>query len=85
MKMVRIMVVIIGMVLLASGLVAQNQGKVWNFDTSKPGDLPVGLTNEVGEWKVMADETSPSKPNALAQLAKNSGSTFNVMLVSGTN
>ncbi len=85
MKMVRIMVVIIGVVLLASGLAAQNQGKAWNFDISKPGNLPEGFTNEVGEWKVVADETAPSKPNVLAQLAKSSGPTFNLTLISGTD
>ncbi len=83
--MVRIMVVIIGAVLVASGLIAQTQEKVWNFDTNKPGVIPEGFTNEVGEWKVVADETAPSKPNVLAQLAKNSGSTFNVTLISGTD
>lgn len=82
--MVRIMVVIIGVVLLASGLIAQNREKVWNFDTDKPGNVPEGFANEVGEWKVIADETAPSKPNALAQLAKSSGSTFNLTLIRGT-
>lgn len=76
---------VISVLLLASGLIAQNQKKVWNFDTNKPGDIPEGFTNEVGQWKVVADETAPSKPNVLAQLAKNSGSTFNVTLVSDTN
>ena len=75
----------IGAVLLASGLVAQNQKKIWDFDNGKPGDLPEGFTNEVGEWKVAADETAPSRPNVLAQLAKNSGSTFNLTLITGTN
>ncbi len=83
--MLRTMVIIIGVVLLASGLIAQNLEKVWNFDTNKPGDIPEGFINEVGEWKVVVDETAPSKPNVLAQLAKSSGSTFNVTLISGTN
>ena len=33
----------------------------------------------------MADGTAPSKPNVLAQTARNSGNTFNLTLVSGTN
>lgn len=82
--MLRTMVVMVGVVLLAGALIAQNQKKVWNFDTNKPGDIPEGFTNEVGEWKVVADETAPSKQNVLAQLAKSSGSTFNVTVVSGT-
>ncbi len=83
--MVRIPALIIGVVLLASGLAAQNQETIWNFDTTKPGDLPEGFTNEVGEWRVLVDETAPSKPNVLAQLAKGSGSTFNLTLISGTD
>ncbi len=83
--MLRTMVVMVGVILLAGALIAQNQEKVWNFDTNKPGDIPEGFTNEVGQWKVVADETAPSKPNVLAQMAKSSGSTFNVTLVSGTD
>jgi hypothetical protein len=82
--MLRTIVVMIAVVLLAGALIAQNQEKVWNFDTNKPGDIPEGFTNEVGGWKVVADETAPSKPNVLAQLAESSGSTFNVTVVSGT-
>jgi len=84
-KMLRTMVVMVGVVLLAGALIAQNQEKVWNFDTNKPGDIPEGFTNEIGEWKVVADETAPSKPNVLAQLAKSSGSTFNLILIGGTD
>jgi hypothetical protein len=47
--------------------------------------IAAGFTNELGTWKVEADGTSPSKPNALAQNAKNSGSTFNLTLVSGVS
>jgi hypothetical protein len=70
---------------LSSGLNAQNLETLWNFDGGKTGDLPSGFTNERGEWKVVAEPTAPSKPNVLAQLAKNSGSTFNVTLVNGAN
>src|SRR5512143_1725204 len=80
----KIVGIAIGVILLASGLNGQSQEKVWNFDANKTGDIPEGFTNEVGEWKVVADETAPSKPNVIAQLAKSSGSTFNVTLVSGT-
>lgn len=83
--MLRSIIVVIGVLLLAGRLTAQAPEKGWNFDSDKPGALPEGFTNEVGDWKVVADPTAPSKPNALAQLAKNSGSTFNVTLVSGTN
>jgi hypothetical protein len=75
----------IGVILLATSLAAQNPEKVWNFDGDKVGNISEGFAQEAGEWKVVADETSPSKPNALAQLADNSGSTFNITLVGGTN
>jgi len=58
---------------------------VWNFDIDKPGTLPEDFVKEIGEWKVVGDPTAPSKPNVLAQMAKNSGSAFNVCLVNGTN
>lgn len=78
-------IAIIGVLLLATGLAAQTPEKVWNFDVDKTGNIPEGFTNEAGEWKVVDDSTAPSKPNVVAQLAKNSGSTFNITLASGTN
>lgn len=35
--------------------------------------------------KIVADNTASSKPNVLAQVAKNPGSTFNVTLIGNTN
>jgi hypothetical protein len=55
----------------------------WNFDNDKVGAIAGGFLNESGEWKVAADQTAPSKPNVLAQLAKSAGSAFNVVLVDG--
>jgi len=78
-------IVVASVVLLATGLPAQNQEKIWNFDSGKTGTIPDGFTNEAGEWKVVADPIAPSKPNVLAQLAKNSGSTFNLILITDTN
>jgi hypothetical protein len=78
-------VIVLGAVLLAANLAAQGAEKLWSFDGDKPGDIAKGFTNEVGDWKVVADETAPSKPNVLAQLAKSAGSTFNITLISGTN
>jgi len=81
--MIRIILVIFSVLVLSSGLIAQNLETIWNFDGDKVSNIPPGFTNEGGEWKIVADPTAPSKPNALAQLAKNSGSTFNLTLVSG--
>lgn len=53
----------------------------WSFDAEKAGEAAKGFSTEVGEWKVAADDSAPSKPNVLAQTAKSSGSTFNVVLV----
>lgn len=72
--------------LLASGiLAAQTSEKIWNFDSDQPSGTPEGFKVIVGEWKIVADSDAPSKPNVIAQLAKNSGSTFNLVLVGGTN
>jgi hypothetical protein len=53
----------------------------WNFDAEKAGDAPKGFTREAGEWKVAGDDTAPSKPRVLAQVARSSGATFNLVLV----
>ncbi len=77
-------VVGITLALLAGSAAAVEAKKMWHFDLDKTGAIPQGFTNEVGEWKVVADDSAPSKPNVLAQSAKNSGSTFNVTLIGGT-
>jgi hypothetical protein len=64
---------------------AQDRKKSWTFDAEKPGVIPAEFTNEVGEWKIVAVETAPSKPNVLAQLAKNERPVFNIALASGTS
>jgi hypothetical protein len=84
-KMLKRTIAIIVFALLASGLAAQTPEKSWNFDAGTPGGIPEGFTVVLGDWKIVADADAPSKPNVLAQLAKNSGSTFNLILVSGRN
>ncbi len=71
--------------MIAGGIAAQNGKMSWNFDKDKVGEIAKGFTNEVGKWEVAPDNTAPSKPNVLAQLAKSSGSTFNITLVNDTN
>ena len=71
--------------MLTSGLAAQTSEKAWNFDADKQGGIPEGFTVVLGDWKIAADADAPSRPNVLAQLAKNSGSVFNLILVSGTS
>ncbi len=74
----------IGILALATGLVAQEGKKIWNFDTDKPELIAKGFTGEVGDWKVVADATAPSPPYVFAQTARNRGSTFNLALVDGS-
>jgi hypothetical protein len=64
---------------------ARDKTNSWNFDAEKPGAITAGFTNEVGEWKIVDDNSAPSKPNVLAQLAKNERSVFNVALASEPN
>lgn len=72
------------MVLLMTPLSAEEGLKEWNFDGDQAGSIGRDFVNASGEWKVFADSSAPSQPNVLAQVAKNSGSTFNVTLVNGT-
>ena len=55
--------------------------KSWNFDADKAGELPPGFESAMGEWKVVSDDTAPSKGQVLAQLAKNDEKAFNVVLI----
>ncbi len=70
---------------LAVGASAQTPAKVWNFDSDKPGALSEGFAAEKGQWRVVSNPTAPSKPNVIAQLARSSGSTFNLALVKDSN
>jgi hypothetical protein len=85
--MKRIILCALGTVLFSACLAApgEKEKKSWNFDADKTGAIAAGFTNEVGTWKVEADGSAPSKPNVFAQTARNSGSTYNVALVSGTS
>ncbi len=63
---------------------AEEHEKKWNFDAGQTGETPKGFTSAAGEWKVAADASAPSKPNVLAQSARNQGSTFNLVLIEAT-
>jgi hypothetical protein len=84
-EMMKRVFIVMVLLLMIAGQVAAQSTKVLNFDAYIPGVMPDGFTSVIGEWKVVADGDAPSKPNAPAQLAKNSGSTFNLILVNGTN
>lgn len=79
----------LGLTLLLAGLglasATQDRKKSWNFDAEKTGSIAAGFTNEVGEWKILADGSAPSRGNVLAQLAKNERPVFNVALASDTS
>jgi hypothetical protein len=77
------LIIFIGVVFIATTVAAQEKNLILNFDADKPGFIAKGLTNETGDWKIVADPTAPTPPNTLAQLAKSSGSTFNLALVEG--
>ncbi|MBF0497750.1 MAG: hypothetical protein HQK58_14440, partial [Deltaproteobacteria bacterium] len=79
--MVKRLIGIFGLLLFATSVLAQGGPLSWNFDSETAGKLPSGFTTIAGEGKVAADPSAPSQPNALAQLAKSSGSTFNLILL----
>jgi hypothetical protein len=54
-------------------------GERWSFDADAVGAVPKGFSAEVGEWKVVEDETPSSK--VLAQAAKSARPVFNVILM----
>jgi hypothetical protein len=66
-------------------LLLQTQARSWKFDQERVGVISPTFTNDVGDWKVAADNDAPSKPNVLAQLARSSSPTFNIALAGDTN
>lgn len=52
---------------------AQDKRVSWHFESDTLSELPKGLTNEVGKLEIIGDDTAPSKPHVLAQLAKSPG------------
>jgi hypothetical protein len=83
--MIKRIITCIVFLLCSAALAAQTSENAWNFDADTPGGIPEGFTVEFGDWKIVADADAPSRPGVLAQLANNSGSTFNLILASGTN
>jgi hypothetical protein len=83
--MKRIMILVFGLMMTAAVVAAQDVKMSWNFYADKAGAIAKGFTNEGGRWEVVADETAPSKPHVLAQLAKSPGAAFNLTLASDTN
>src|SRR5262245_61492341 len=53
---------------------------VWSFNEDARGQIAKGFKGEVGDWQVLAAENE----RVLAQLAKNSNSTFNLVFVTDT-
>lgn len=77
-----VVVILVFSALLVSAMPAS---RVWNFDRDQYEAAAQGFTDEVGRWVVVKDASAPSQDHVLAQLAKNSASTFNVGLARDTN
>ena len=63
----------------------KGKGRSWRFQNDEVGAVPSGFTAAVGKWKIKVDSTAPSKDRVLAQLAKSSKRTYNVILATDTN
>ncbi|RII29012.1 MAG: hypothetical protein CXR31_03850 [Geobacter sp.] len=57
---------------------------MWTFDKDRVGTVPPGFARAAGGWRVATDPTAPSQPNVLAQRAKNTDRTLNLIQVAGT-
>jgi len=68
---------------LGAGRAPAEQGstKTWDFESDQPDKIAQGFTSEVGTWEVVVDGNN----KVLAQKAKNSDDTFNVILIDGTH
>jgi hypothetical protein len=72
-------------ILAVAGRAQDMKSRTWNFDADKAGGIAKGFTNDVGQWRVVADDTAPSKANVLAQQAKSEKPVYNVALITDTN
>ncbi len=77
----KLTILYIALLLTLNTPVQANNSYEYNFD----GKGNKSFTVLTGNWKVMKDKSSPSKPNVLAQLAKSTTSDFNVVLFNSTN
>ncbi|MEK6676376.1 MAG: family 16 glycoside hydrolase [Planctomycetota bacterium] len=68
----------------ASMAQTNTKSNCWNFDTEKISEIAKGFSNDVGQWKVLADDSAPSKGNVLAQLAKSEKTAYNVTFIIDT-
>jgi len=75
----------IGLVFVATLVGAQSPSRVWNFDGMPAGAPGQEFVAGPGDWKVQFNPAASSKPNVLAQLAKNDRPVFNVLLVGDTS
>ncbi|ODT97373.1 MAG: hypothetical protein ABS79_07555 [Planctomycetes bacterium SCN 63-9] len=67
----------LAMTFVVASIAAEPDKTTWSFDKVEVGATPSGFEEEVGSWKVR--ESHGKK--VLAQLAKNSDPTFNVVLI----
>ena len=88
MRWVLVMSVLLGSVALAE----DEKAKTYRFSKNDEGKVPAGWTadktgkGEGSIWKVVADDTSPSKSGfALAQTAVGPGGLFNLCIVNDSN
>jgi hypothetical protein len=79
-----IIIVVTALAVAATSLAAETV-TTWDFDKDRPGLVPPGFARAAGGWSVTADPTAPSQPNVLAQRAKSSIRTLNLVLVAGTS
>ncbi len=57
-----------------------NPEEMKDFENDEVGTLPSGFVSYKGEWKVIHSEGDVTTSKVLAQLAANSGTTFNMVL-----
>ena len=58
---------------------------LFNFDADKPGEMAKGWVDCTGTWKVVADDSAPSKPNVFAQTSAEAKEPFNLAIANQAN
>ena len=62
-----------------------SESQIWTFETDRAGVTAAGFIPYVGKWQILITEKAPSGDHIFAQLKKNWGSSYNIVLIDGSS
>ncbi|MDO8126872.1 MAG: hypothetical protein Q6359_06565 [Candidatus Brocadiales bacterium] len=77
--------VVVIILLGSAGTLTLAAERTWNFDNDAEGNVLNDFIIVTGKWGIVKDNAAPTKPNVIAQTAKNQGDYFNVAILDNGN